>query len=157
MLAVPLCFRAMAAWEQKIPVDITVEETHCVTFLQYRNKLKIETHVVPDPFSLEPGRIGELIPGMKKWPSLYDMGIAKYLRDNSWSDCLLHRSNCEYKEGKAFRYFSCDFVKEIYFHDISDTCAYCFIRTRVTPSQRISATPYTVWAVLRSRIINAYC
>ena len=26
ILAVPLYFRAMAAWEQKIPVDITVEE-----------------------------------------------------------------------------------------------------------------------------------
>ena len=26
MLVFPLCFRAMAAWKQKIPVDITVEE-----------------------------------------------------------------------------------------------------------------------------------
>ena len=165
ILAVPLCFRAMAAWEQKIPVNITVEERHCVTLAQNRNKLKTETHVVPDPFSLKSGWIGESIPGMKKWPSLYYMDIAKYLKDNILSDCLLHRLNCEYKEGKAFRCFSCDFVKEIYFHDISDTCPYCFIRKRVTPSQRTSATPYTVWALLQKdktdqpggRVINAYC
>ena len=71
------------------------------------------------------------------------MDIAKYLKDNSLSDCLLHRLNCD-KEGKTFRYFSGDFVKEIYFYDISDTCPYYFIRTRVTPSQSTSATPYTV-------------
>ena len=79
--------------------------------------------------------------------------------------CLLHRLNCEYKEGKTFRFFSCDFVKEIYFHDVSDTCLYCFIRTRVTPSQRTSATPYTAWALLQNdkteqpggRVKNSYC
>ena len=92
------------------------------------------------------------------------MDIYKYPKDNSLSDFLLHRLKCEYKEGKAFRYFFCDFVKEICFHDISNTCRYCFIRTRVTPPQRTSATPYTVWALLQKdktdqpggRIINAY-
>ena len=115
----------MAAWEQNIPVDITVEERHRVTLAQYRNKLKTETHVVPDPFFLKSGWIEKSIPGMKKWPSLYYMDITKYVKDNSLSDCLLYRLYCEYNE--AFRYFSCDFVKEIYFHDISDTCPYCFL------------------------------
>ena len=124
ILAVPLCFRGMAAWEEKIPVDATVEERHRVTLEQYRNKLKTETHVVPDPVSLKSGWIGESIPDKKKWSSLYYMDIAKYLKENSLSDCLLHRLNCEYKEGKTLRYFSCDFVKKIYFHNISDTCPY---------------------------------
>ena len=73
-----------------------------------------------DPFSLNPGWIGESVSDMGKWPSLYYMDIAKYLKDNSLSDCLLHRLNCD-KEGKTFRHFSGDFVKEIYFYDISDT------------------------------------
>ena len=34
MLAFPLYFRAMAVWEQKIPVDITVEERHQFTLVQ---------------------------------------------------------------------------------------------------------------------------
>ena len=52
------------------------------------------------------------------------MDIAENLKDNSLSHCFLLILNCEDKERKAFRYFSCDFVKEIYFHDISDTCPY---------------------------------
>ena len=64
-LAVSLCFRAMVAWEEKIPVDITVEERHRAILAQYRNKVKTETHVVPDPFSLKSGWIEESIPGMK--------------------------------------------------------------------------------------------
>ena len=103
-LAVSLCFRAMVAWEEKIPVDIIVEERHRAILAQYRNKVKTETHVVPDPFSLKSGWIEESIPGMKKWPSLYYMNIAKFLKENSLSDCLLHGLNCEYKEGKAFKF-----------------------------------------------------
>ena len=53
MLAFPLCFRAMVSWEQKIPVNVTVEERHRITLAQYRNKLTTETHVVPDPYSLK--------------------------------------------------------------------------------------------------------
>ena len=40
----------MDTWEQKISVDITVEEIHRITLAQYKNKLKTETHIVPDPF-----------------------------------------------------------------------------------------------------------
>lgn len=40
MLAFPLCFRAMVAWEQKVPVDTTVEERHDITLAQYRKKRK---------------------------------------------------------------------------------------------------------------------
>ena len=35
------------------------------------------------------------------------MDIAKYLKDKSLSDCLFYKINCEYKGGKAFKYFSC--------------------------------------------------
>ena len=76
------------------------------------------------------------------------MDITKYLKDNSLSNCLLHRLNCEYKEEKGLIYVLCDFVKEIYFHDIRDTCPYCFIRANLSPSQRIPATPCTVWILL---------
>ena len=51
ILAFRLCSRVMAVWEQKIPFNITVEERHCITLAQYRNKLKTKAHVVPDPFS----------------------------------------------------------------------------------------------------------
>ena len=52
-----------------------------------------------------------------------------------------------------------------FIYDISDTCPYCFIRTRLTPSQRTSAIPYDVQALLQNdktdqlvgQVINAYC
>lgn len=70
---------------------------------------------MPDSFFLKTGWIGGSVPGIEKWPFLYYMDIAKYLTDNSLSDCLLHRLNCEYRERKAFGYFSCDFVKKKFF------------------------------------------
>ena len=90
MLAFPLCFGAMATCEQKIPVDIIAEERYRIILGQYRNKQKTKNHIVADPFSLNSGWIGESIPSMKKWLSLYYMDIAKYLKDNSLSDFLLH-------------------------------------------------------------------
>ena len=131
---------------------------------QYRNKLKTETHVLPHPFSLKSGWIGESIHASIHLYTTWT--LPNTLKKIFFQIvCLLHRLNCEYKEGKDFRSFSYDFVKEIYFHDVSDTCPYCFIRTRVTPSQRTSATPYTVWALLQKdkteqpggRVKNAYC
>ena len=103
---------------------------------------------MPDPFSLKLGWIGESIHESIHLHTIWTLPntLKKIVCQIV---CLLHRLNCEYKEGKAFRFFSCDFVKEIYFHDVSDTCPYCFIRARVTPSQRTSATPYTAWALLQ--------
>ena len=103
MLAVPLCFRGMVASEQEIPVDITVEERYKTNWKQ---KLLLCEILSKSSWK------GESIPDLQNWPSLYYMDIDKYLKDNSLSDCLLHRLKCEYKEGKGFRYFSCDFVKK---------------------------------------------
>ena len=89
-------------------------------------------------FLLKSGWIGESIPGMNAGKYVqnnsYHRHFLRSIKDNSLSDCLHHRLYCEYKEGKAFRYFSCDFIKEIYFLDISNTCPYYFLRTRETPA-----------------------
>ena len=71
----------MAAREKKISVDLTAEERHRITLAQYRNKLKTETHVAANPFFLKLGWIRKSIPGMKKWPSLHYVDIAKYIKD----------------------------------------------------------------------------
>ena len=71
------------------------------------------------------------------------------------------------KKGKVSDTSRVILSKKICFHDISNTsntCPYCFIRTRVTPPQRTSTTLYTVWALLQKdktdqpggRVINAY-
>ena len=45
----------------------------------------------------------------------------------------------EYKEGKAYRYFTCHFVIEVFYHKISASSKYCILKCKVTPSQRVSA------------------
>ena len=42
------------------------------------------------------------------------------MRNLNKKDDLLRRLNCDYKEGKAYRYFKCDFVKEIFYHQTSE-------------------------------------
>ena len=72
---------------------------------------------------------------------------------------------CEYKEGKAYRYFTDEFVKEIFINPISDLSKYCMMKTRCVPSQRVSSRPYDVWAIIQKdteecpggEVVSAYC
>ena len=122
---------------------------------------------MPDPFSLEEDWLGETKDrdgGLSKWPSMYYLDIEKFLRQLNASDDLLRRLECDYKEGKAYRYFKCDFVKEIFLHKISPNSTLCFLRCRVTPSMRFSNTAYHVWALVEKDgetpggfIESAYC
>ena len=78
---------------------------------------------------------------------------------------MIHRLKCEYKEGKAYRYFTDEFIKEISIHSISTISDYCILKTKCTTSQRISARAYDVWAILRKdegdspggEVISAFC
>ena len=43
---------------------------------------------------------------MLHWPPVYNHYIAKYLKRVNTPQDLLHRLECELKEGKGFRYFA---------------------------------------------------
>ena len=66
----------------------------------------------------------------------------------------------EYKLGKAYRYFSCEFVREISYFDLAITDL-----SKVVPCQRINNKPCAVWAILQKDtvdqpggdILSAYC
>ena len=45
-----LVSRAFCASEEKIPVDVEMEERHRLTITQYTNKLLVEGVSLPDPF-----------------------------------------------------------------------------------------------------------
>ena len=51
-------------------------------------------------------------------------------------------ANCEYKQGKAYRYFTDNFISEVYYNNISDESKYCYLKTKCLPSQRVSSEPY---------------
>ena len=99
--------------------------------------------------------------GLFKWPSVYYHDIAKYLKQQGPD--FISKLESEYKLGKAYRYFSCQFVREIYFYDIDDQN--CILSCKVTPSQRISNKPYDVWVIIKKDtndlpggdILASYC
>ena len=55
----------------------------------------------------------------------------------------------EYKVGKAYRYFTAEWVKEIFYHNINSKSDKCVIKAKVTPSQAVNNKPYDVWVVIR--------
>ena len=145
-------FRAFALYEEDTPVDKEVEERYRQTLNEYKKKLIIDDKTYPDPFTLPKADFnGESQNGIINWPPIYYMDIAKYLKHINIPGDLLHRLEYDYKEGKGYRLFRCDFVKEIFWSAISKDSPVCIFKCKVTPSQRTSSSPYNVWAMLQKK------
>ena len=123
----------------------------------------IEYETIPDPIDLKSGWIGEE-QGMSTWPRLYLTDIIRFY-DKVIGKCdLIQRIECEYTQGKAYRYFSNNFIGEVYINNL-DNSKFCLFRTKCVPSQRVSMKQYDVWAVIRrdcgdvigGEILSAYC
>ena len=118
---------------------------------EYKKKLIHGAVFLPDPMTLaKKGWESEEL-ALTKWPPIYYHDIATYLEGINSPGDLLHRLSCDYKEGKTYRYFACDFVKEIFYHPHKIESNFCFLKTKVKPSQRTSSTPYTVWAPVEKK------
>ncbi|XP_799313.5 uncharacterized protein LOC594793 isoform X3 [Strongylocentrotus purpuratus] len=156
-----LAARAFIAWEEGIPIDPTKEQAQRSNLEEYRAKLKIEDVVLPDPFTIN-GWLDES--AMCRWPKLYFTDISEYLRLKTPQE-LYYRLCNEYKQGKAYRYFTSGWVKKICYHSISTTSKICFLTAKVSASMRTSMPPYQVWAAIEKdtpsfaggRIFSAYC
>ena len=62
---------------------------------------------------------------------------------------LIQRIECEYKQGKAYRYFANKFIQEVFVNNVSEDGKYCILQTKCLRSQRISQKLNTVRAVVR--------
>ena len=147
-----------------MPVDLSAEQAELRLLSEYKSKLKLPNEtIMPDPFTLDNGWLGEK-DGMVKWPSLYIMDITQYLNIRTPKD-IIHRLLNEYKEGKAYRYFHSDWVKEIFFHPFCARSDFCILKARVTPSQSIRNKEYDAWIIIKKdgenapggQIMSAYC
>ena len=113
---------------------------------------------------LKTGWLGEEN-GMKFWQHVYPTGITRFYRDVINKKDLIQRIECEYKQVKAYRYFTNNFVQELPVNNISEDSKYCILQTKCLPSQRISQKTYIVWAIVRKdegdgsvgEIKSAYC
>ena len=53
-------------------------------------------------------------------------------------DNLIQRLECEYEQGKAYRYFSNSFISKILYHNTDEKSNFCLLKTKCVPSQRVS-------------------
>ena len=147
----------------KVPINADLEHNEICIGEEYKAKLVFNKNcVVPDPLTLKTGWIGEKN-GICYWPSVIYKDIATLL--SFTQPDFIKRLESEYKQGKAYRYFSCEFVREIFFNEIKEESPVCLLKCKVVPSQRVNSKPYDVWAVVEKNkphdaggyIHSAYC
>ena len=110
----------MAAYEEKVPVDEEAEQRQRSKMEEYKQKLIVCGNVMPDPSYLHDSWLAEKKgTGLAKWPLVYYTNIEKFLCKINKSSDLLLRWESDCKEGKAYRYYKWEFVKEIFYHHVS--------------------------------------
>ena len=146
-----LIFRAYCAYQENVQPKPELLAEEKTLLAEYSQKLMFENEVIPDPLLLEKGWIKEKdtnieASGILKWPSVCYPDIADWVKLTQ-SD-FINRLQSDYKQGKCYRYFENDFVREILFHPITVASKFCILKTKVIPSQRVNSKPYDVWVVL---------
>ena len=127
---------------------------------QYQSLLNLNGEQLPDPFTeLEDNWIAEE-KGVEKWPPILQIQIAEFILTAEQGSDLGKRLLSDYKEGKAFSYFDSQWLKEVFYHPISDTHELCFLKSQSTPSQRIGNVPHKIWVCVKKingTVEAAYC
>lgn len=64
--------------------------------------------------------------------------------------------------GKAFSYFASQesWIREVFYHPISDASTACLLRTACTPSQRVGHISHKLWVCFHKQsgtVLRAYC
>ncbi len=117
-----LVARAYIAWELKLPKVQTAEEYKQTVIKDYASLLDTPEGRVPDPRSLDQGWESER-DSTEKWPPTMIQDIGVYLarlepfrkEGVSFSDRMLS----DYKDQKAYSYFSSRWLLEMKYHNIA--------------------------------------
>lgn len=151
-----LAAMAYTAYRTKAPVQMSQVDQIKLAKLQYQDKLKLPSgQSIPDPLSIDHGWEGEAT-GLYKWPNITYADIVSYLNTRSGLDAQTTLN--KYKEGKAFSFFSSQFVKEVMINCISDSIV--LLKTCVTHSTKMNEPPHKTWACTsypEGDILRAYC
>ncbi|XP_034030131.1 uncharacterized protein LOC117513977 [Thalassophryne amazonica] len=142
-----------------IPVKPAAKEENQLRTDHYRSLLTVDGVVLPDPFTdLPHGWQGEE-KGIHHWPPCMFYDMSEYLISRVERD-LQTRLLTDYKEGKAYSYFDSKWLKEVYYHPISDNSVYCFLKADYTPSMNIRSLPHRVWVCIikkTGKVVSSYC
>ncbi|XP_070555668.1 uncharacterized protein [Ptychodera flava] len=99
---------------------------------------------------------------MEMWPSIFLSDITMYIMANHPGNDvpLQQRLLNEYKEGKAYRLYTGGWLKEIFYHAVSQHSEYCFLKANCCHTMKIGDVPHTVWICVVKKtgdIKSAYC
>ena len=154
---------AFAATVLKLPEVKTAEEKLKERAIQYESLLCVNGTRLPDPMDTEmnDGWVNEAT-GVQLWPPTMYFDITNYLFDKVGKQRrdLRQRLMTDYKEGKAYSYFSSGWVQQVLYHEIEPTSPYCFLKSECTPSMRINDAPHRVWIAIEKKtgvVQSAYC
>ena len=136
-----LAAMAYTAYRTKAPIQPSELEKILTSRAQYKERLVLPSgHTVMDPCLDREGWIGEADGGTSKWPSLSYDAICNYIKMTGVNSDSNYQINL-YKEGKAYSYFQCDFVKEI---KVKEEDIYKILKCKVTRSQCINDDPHSL-------------
>ena len=111
-------------------------------------------NIVPHPDILSTGWVDDV----RKWPDTQFANVILYLLESP-SD-FDGKALKAYKSTIAFSYYKDGWVKTCYYHAISSTSKYCFIKANVLPSFKINEKHHKTWVLLEKAdggIITASC
>ena len=131
-------FRAFATHESGEPIDRDKEHIERKLLDEYKAKLSINDNILPDPIDLKEGWIGEEA-GIKLLTQLYLTDITWFDSDVLDKKGIIQRVECQHKQGETYRYFTNNFVGEVFINNWNNESKYCFLKTKCLPSQRVSS------------------
>ena len=95
--------------------------------------------------------------GIRFWLAMTYVDIDMYMKRNG-SVGLSTEGLTAYTTGKAYSYFACDWLQEVFFHPISRQHKCCYLKTTCIPSNRVNDT-HSLWlkTMKSGEIVSAYC
>eukprot|EP00111_Clytia_hemisphaerica_P001069 TCONS_00003065-protein len=149
-----LVARAFVAAENKSPVVKTAEEVQSEIKTEYEQKLLYEGKTLPDPFKLETGWLNEE-DGVVFWPKVPMVYIIKFCMLDDQAEDL-----SDYKASKGYSFFKQGWLGKLFYHPISKTSDFCFIKADCRRSQKINSLKHNLWILFskfKGRVLRAHC
>ena len=155
--------RCFTARELNLPLVATQTQQMQSRDADYQSLLHTDDEGrLPDPFyELEKGWKTEA-ESINTWPPTVIQDISVYLNKNdtvTGKVSLSKRLLCDYKEQKAYSYFTSKFLFDVMYNAIKAESSYCFLKCKCQPSQRIKDVAHDVWILIRKHtgdIVSAY-
>lgn len=150
-----LVARVYVLYNNGVEEEPTAKEQEISKKKDYR-AIYMQTVAAPDPLKLEKW-LNEK-EGMKFWPPITYVDIDLYMKQKG-SVGLSSEGLTAYKTGKAFSYFSCDWLKEVSYHPITKKHVCCYMKASCLASNRINDVPHTLWikSMKTGEVVSAYC